>query len=512
MSPLPPRRRAALAALLATSALGLSAGAADAVDVTVRVEGQNGTLLAPRTITLGSADDTEPETGCPADSLSAAIELATGGDWDRTVDYTPPETILGEAHAYDGTVWEPWVKPADGSAWRYWSGAYSYGFACQPWGGDKPLLHEGDELLLQATKQGEDAYTRPLARPLSASAPAIVSVGEPFAVSLTAWQGSREGSLNPPPTGVPSPAAGYTISGGAATATTDASGRATVTVATAGRTSLIATSGDPDDWGRLAIPVCVHDGDDGICPPAIELPASADLGDVPAAGGTVARAVTITARRSDLTVDELRLANGAGAGFLLMGGNCAGKTIRAGRGCDAIVLFSPAATGAQSATLEVVSDAVEQPLATVALTARGVAQSGGAQGPQGPAGQQGVPGVPGAPGQDGATGPSGPAGATGPAGPAGAKGDTGARGPAGRDAKATCTVKRGKRAPKVTCKVTLAGRRAARAAGARLVRNGKTVARGTTNALRSTSSPKRGRYTLRVAVAGGVIALPATVR
>jgi Collagen triple helix repeat (20 copies) len=511
MSHRPPGRRqrraarAALAALLAVSATALTAETALAApSVTVRIEGRASTLLPATAVPLGSAAETEPETGCPANSISAVLEHATGGDWDRVTEGYTPEEVLGELHweGEDGAVWEPWVKPAGSDRWFYWRGAYEYGYSCTPWASGKPQLRDGDEVLLQASRVGErNGYPAPLARPAQLTAPRVVAVGEAFTVSATAWSVTRADSYMDPLQGTAAPAAGYTIAG-ATGGPTDAQGAATVTIAAAGQTTLKAVA-PGEDWGRSApVAVCVHDGDDGVCPPAIEVPAGAALGDVQASGGTVARAVRITARRAALAIDELRLADGAGEGFLLMGGNCAGKTIAAGRSCDAIVLFSPAATGAQTATLEVTSDALERPLATVALSARGVASGSGDAGPQGPPGQQGVPGVQGNPGAKGDPGAPGVAGAKGEKG---AKGDAGAQGKPGRNGRdASCIVKRGKGAPKITCRLVAAKAKASKAR-ASLRRGGKTYARGTVASMRATRKLPRGSYTLRYRVSGKLV-------
>src|SRR5439155_17854237 len=74
-------------------------------------------------------------------------------------------------------------------------------------------------------------------------------------------------------------------------------------------------------------------------------------------------------------------------------------------------------------------------------------------------------------------GPPGPTGPGGPTGPKGPKGDPGAQGLPGRDASVTCKVKKSKKTGqvKVTCKVKYAG---AHALAARLIRHGKTYARG----------------------------------
>lgn len=139
----------------------------------------------------------------------------------------------------------------------------------------------------------------------------------------------------------------------------------------------------------------------------------------------------------------------------------------------------------------------------------------GVPGPQGPKGDKGDPGEAGPAGPagaDGAAGPAGADGATGPAGavgPAGAAGPRGAKGEPGRDAVVTCKITGSSRAQRVTCTIVYSGRaassataRASKRSKARLVRNGRTFAKGTVGNLKATRSVKRGRYTLRVARAG----------
>jgi hypothetical protein len=109
----------------------------------------------------------------------------------------------------------------------------------------------------------------------------------------------------------------------------------------------------------------------------------------------------------------------------------------------------------------------------------------GPTGPEGPAGEDG---------EDGAAGPAGPAGPVGPAGPTGPTGPRGAAGP-----KPRISCKLTKKRTRVSCKVTFA-----RARSARLVRAGRTVARGRvvrgTASLVGTRRLGKGTYAL---VAGG---------
>jgi hypothetical protein len=151
---------------------------------------------------------------------------------------------------------------------------------------------------------------------------------------------------------------------------------------------------------------------------------------------------------------------------------CDEATLNAGGTCLLGVRFAPTATGPRTASA-VVSDASGR-IGEIPLTGTGIPTP--ASGPVGPVGPAGDPG---------ATGPAGAGGAPGP------KGDPGATGPQGipgRAIQATCTTK-GK-PPKTSCRiVVLPSETAATAIRARLLRGGKTVARG--------SAPRAGRVKLR---------------
>ncbi|HST38153.1 MAG TPA: glycerophosphodiester phosphodiesterase family protein [Conexibacter sp.] len=134
---------------------------------------------------------------------------------------------------------------------------------------------------------------------------------------------------------------------------------------------------------------------------------------------------------------------------------------------------------------------------------KGDAGEKGDTGPVGPGGPAGTNGVD---GRDGATGPAGP---LGPVGPVGAKGDRGAN---GRDALVTCKVTGSSSSQRVTCSVTYGARASSAKAGARLVRSGRTYAKGRLGSLRATRKIARGRYTLRVAADGKVRSEKVTLR
>ncbi|MDW5597255.1 glycerophosphodiester phosphodiesterase family protein [Conexibacter stalactiti] len=127
----------------------------------------------------------------------------------------------------------------------------------------------------------------------------------------------------------------------------------------------------------------------------------------------------------------------------------------------------------------------------------------GSDGPAGPAGTNGTNGVD---GRDGAAGPAGPVG------PVGAKGEKGDRGANGRDALVTCKITGSSSSQRVSCSVTYGARASSAKASARLLRSGRTYAKGRLGGLRATRKIARGRYTLRVASSGKVLSEKVTLR
>jgi hypothetical protein len=206
--------------------------------VTVRVEGESSTLLPATTVTLGTPDLLN---NCPADSVAAAINLATGGNWDHKPFI---ETILGETHAFaHSDTWAEWVN--------------------YKWGGGicNDILHEGDEVLMLADLEPPPAYA-PSVLPLVVSeVPAVVQAGTPFSVKLSVVR-LPSGEV-PPGSGTLEPVEGVTVSAGEAHATTGPGGIATLTLASVGAASLRATRAGDAPSRTLAI--CVHNGNDGNC-------------------------------------------------------------------------------------------------------------------------------------------------------------------------------------------------------------------------------------------------------
>ncbi|MGA8364847.1 MAG: hypothetical protein WB709_10040 [Solirubrobacteraceae bacterium] len=228
--------------------LGSPAAVLAAPTVTVRVEGASSTLLGRTTVTLNVP---EPVSGCPANSVAAAINLAVAGNWDHGEaggsggDFT--QTILGETHAFthEGDTWAEWVN--------------------YKWGGGicTDLLSEGDEVLMIADHEPEPTFA-PTVWPLVVTgAPSSVQVGVPFTVRVSEIR-TPAGTFAEPGQGTPTPVAGATVSGtGVVGGISDASGMVTVTLSSSGSFTLRASKGG--DAPSATFIVCAHNGNDGTC-------------------------------------------------------------------------------------------------------------------------------------------------------------------------------------------------------------------------------------------------------
>jgi hypothetical protein len=223
--------------MLAVSAV-VTATAFAGPTVTVRVEGETATLLPATRVTLGVPD---PLNKCPAESVAAAINLATAGNWDHK-PFT--ETILGETHAFTHSdTWAEWVN--------------------NKWGGGicNDLLHEGDEVLMIADLEPPPTYAVSVLPLVVSEVPAAVQAGTPFTVKLSVVK-LPSGEV-PPGSGTLEPAEGVAVSAGEAHATSGPGGAATLTLPTAGTFSLRASR--TGDAPSRTFSICVHNGNDGKC-------------------------------------------------------------------------------------------------------------------------------------------------------------------------------------------------------------------------------------------------------
>jgi hypothetical protein len=235
------RRSLGLTAVLLALACALFAAPALAnISVTVRVEGQNATLLPPTRVSLDPSTPVQlADATCAGNSAAAALDAATGGNWDRK---KLTQTILGETHSFSASdYWAEWVgTPAK---------PYAYGQT----GICSDLMVDGGTLLM--------AYDVSAASPpyityfpiVLTGVPASAQRGAAFTVTVVRYDDQ----------GNPSPLAGATVAGGGTSATTDAAGQATIALASTGAASLQATA--PNAVRSATASVCVHDGNDGLC-------------------------------------------------------------------------------------------------------------------------------------------------------------------------------------------------------------------------------------------------------
>lgn len=233
--------RRVLAATVVALAMAVPASAS-AATATVQIEGELGTLVPAQTWTIGSSA-VDPTTGCPGNTVSAAIESVTGGNWDRKKFI---ETIMGETHTFG----------AREEYWALWeNNDYGNLGACVQ------TVGAGDHILVQATLSGPSPDWIPESKPVDLIAPAVVDDGVPFTVTVKQWAPVTTNAMPVPPS-VQSAGVGYVVSDGTATSTTTgATGTATLTLTGSGPTTIKATSTDPDNWGRsIDVPICVEDG------------------------------------------------------------------------------------------------------------------------------------------------------------------------------------------------------------------------------------------------------------
>jgi hypothetical protein len=201
-------------------------------NVTVRIEGQDRTLLPTTGVTTSTAP--VPASGASGTSAAGAIDLATGGNWDHQC-FT--QQLMGETHSFSNNDY-----------WAFWINNH--------FSSDKGIcdyeLGEGDQVLMLVDVA--DQNFNPTVTPLALrDVPAHADAGVPFTVTVVHY--ALDGST--------SPVAGATVSGDGVGATSDAAGKATLTAPAAGTVSLKADKGG---YARSATAaVCVSNGNDGTC-------------------------------------------------------------------------------------------------------------------------------------------------------------------------------------------------------------------------------------------------------
>jgi hypothetical protein len=237
--------------------LAAAASAAGPARVSVRVEGQSGTVTPQVGLTTTArpvVKDGNSQHSCTGTSVAGALERATAGDWTGPyyggLGYSV-YTIKGEKHDFslDGsgasTSWALWVN-----------NKFSQTGACAT------ELQTGDEVLFfvdrcaGATPGNNYTCQNPPVLPLGLNAPSRVRAGRDFKVRVVRYDTA----------GHATPVAGAAVTGGDESAISGADGVATVRLTKLGLPKLSATR--EGSVRTAGVPVCVtrEDGS-GSCPP-----------------------------------------------------------------------------------------------------------------------------------------------------------------------------------------------------------------------------------------------------
>jgi hypothetical protein len=234
--------------------------------VSIRIEGEQQTLVPRTTVTLDPAQIEGADDECPGDTIAGAIDKSTNGDWDRS-SFT--RTIKGETHKFD-----------DNDAWSGWlagSAADLTGGFCQT------KLAEGDDVIVQANYADPDnSYVWRYQPLFLREVPASVEKGVPFIVRVEKIVPERdEFGFEKAASGDYRPAGGVRVTGGGVQGITDGEGRVELRLDEPGDVTLIADSGAGLDRS-LPVPItvlepgapppppppapfCATTGDDGRC-------------------------------------------------------------------------------------------------------------------------------------------------------------------------------------------------------------------------------------------------------
>jgi hypothetical protein len=202
--------------------------------VTVRIEGQDHTLLPTTTVTTSNTPAPVSGGSTSGTSAAAAIDLATQGNWDRQC-FT--SQLMGETHSFaNNDYWAFWINN------HYSSDTGICDYELGP--GDQVLM------LVDVSDQNFNPTVTPLAL---RNVPARVDRGAPFTVSVIHYK--TDGSTEP--------VGGATVAGAGVSATSGADGQTTLTAPSTGTLSLKA---DKSGFARSpSADVCVSNGNDGTC-------------------------------------------------------------------------------------------------------------------------------------------------------------------------------------------------------------------------------------------------------
>ena len=248
----------ALAGLLA--AVVLAAPALAGPTVTVRVEGQDRTLV-PRTLvtTTDTPAVSEPAPGtrtCSGRSGLGAIHQVTGGtyagDWG-SIGFEL-KTVMGEFH------YDPF--PADPA--RYWAFWVNYQHMNVGLCDATYALQEGDDVIILVDCFSGTGACEPAIPLRLANVPPTVAPGQPVTVKVDEFTVVQNPDFTT--TTTPKPAAGARVTAGGQTATTATDGTATLSLSSPG---LVSIAVEKAGRVRTAGVTCVTTGSDGNCGTAV---------------------------------------------------------------------------------------------------------------------------------------------------------------------------------------------------------------------------------------------------
>jgi len=219
-----------------------AASAAQATNVTLRVEGKDRTVVPQTTVALPSAPVLKDGTHeCAATSFGGALQSAVGNDWAASYNSSFAAYYLTGIKGY---------APAGDDYFALWiNHKYTYKSVCDDG------LQEGDDVLALVDYCNYDpatfGCTNDSVLPLAIDAPKTVTPGVPFTVTVKRY--ATDGTL--------APVAGANLAVGDAVQTTNASGQVAVTAA-AGPNALRASKAN---FAAVDASVCATDGADGYC-------------------------------------------------------------------------------------------------------------------------------------------------------------------------------------------------------------------------------------------------------
>lgn len=191
--------------------------------VTVRAEGFFETILPTTGVAATGAAVTKDGRQCAGNTSAAALDRAVAGDWDGT-DFGP---TFGVSVDRIKSLNLPFPSAT------YWN--FDQGNVSQQMGACVTTATDGTEILFYeaCASQTTACFT---GKPLDVSAPAIVTTGVPFTISVREFDDFQD----PAPS---TPSANATLVGGGVSELTGASGTAQFTLSQPGSVRIVATKG-----------------------------------------------------------------------------------------------------------------------------------------------------------------------------------------------------------------------------------------------------------------------------